>query len=348
MGTITKRVRKNGSIAYRAQIVIQRRDLVHRESRTFSRLVNANEWIRQREGELERPGELEKAAAPAITVGSLIRKYVKEYEALNSWGRSKSGHLQQMIGMPTLAGLDALKLTAGQLIDHVRQRRLSGTGPATVGNDLTWLGVVLKLARPAWGIPVDPFVVEEAKNFCRTQRLIGRAKHRERRPTPDELDRLIGYFTSKDRRRGVPMVDIMWFALHSTRRLSEITRLRWADNDEKHMTGIVRDAKHPRHKKGNHREFKYTPEAWEIVQRQPKSSERIFPYNPKTISAYFTRACHVLEIEDLRFHDLRHEGTSRLFENGYSIVEVAQFTLHESWQELKRYTNLRPKDLQHR
>ena len=41
-------------------------------------------------------------------------------------------------------------------------------------------------------------------------------------------------------------------------------------------------------------------------------------------------------------HDLRHEATSRLFEAGYSIVEVQQFTLHDSWGTLSRYTHLRP------
>jgi len=53
----------------------------------------------------------------------------------------------------------------------------------------------------------------------------------------------------------------------------------------------------------------------------------------------------VLGIRDLRFHDLRHEATSRLFERGYQIHEVAQFTLHESWNELKRYTNIRPENV---
>ena len=114
------------------------------------------------------------------------------------------------------------------------------------------------------------------------------------------------------------------------------------------MTGLVRDAKHPTRKEGNHRRFKYTPEAWEIVQRQPRTEDRIFPYNAKTVGAYFTRACHILEIEDLRFHDLRHEATSRLFEAGYAIVEVQQFTLHEDWNVLKRYTHLRPGDVAHR
>ncbi len=138
------------------------------------------------------------------------------------------------------------------------------------------------------------------------------------------------------------MLDVLFFAIHSARREGEICRLEWNDNDAKARTGLVRDAKHPTAKEGNHRRFKYTPEAWAIVERQPKTSEYIFPYESKSICDAFTRACHVLGIENLRFHDMRHEATSRLFERGYQIHEVAQFTLHESWNELKRYTNLRP------
>ena len=107
----------------------------------------------------------------------------------------------------------------------------------------------------------------------------------------------------------------------------------------------MRDAKHPTAREGNHRRFRYTREAWAIVRAQPRKGEYIFPYDPKSVSAAFTRACKVLGIADLRFHDLRHEATSRLFERGYQIHEVAQFTLHDSWNELKRYTNLKPENL---
>ena len=81
------------------------------------------------------------------------------------------------------------------------------------------------------------------------------------------------------------------------------------------------------------------------MQAQPRGGPYICPVEPRSIGAAFTRACHVLGIKDLRFHDLRHEATSRLFERGYQIHEVAQFTLHESWNELKRYTNLKPENL---
>jgi integrase len=71
-------------------------------------------------------------------------------------------------------------------------------------------------------------------------------------------------------------------------------------------------------------------------------------YNPKSVGANFTRACRLRGLEDLRFHDLSHEATSRLFERGYDIPEVAQFTLHESWTTLKRYTHLRPEQVPER
>jgi integrase len=74
------------------------------------------------------------------------------------------------------------------------------------------------------------------------------------------------------------MLAIMDFAIASARRQAEITRLEWTDNDEIGRTGVVRDAKHPRHKEGNHRRFKYTPEGRAIVERRPRTSEYIFPY----------------------------------------------------------------------
>ncbi len=50
-------------------------------------------------------------------------------------------------------------------------------------------------------------------------------------------------------------------------------------------------------------------------------------------------------IEDLRFHDLRHEATSRLFEKGLNPMQVAAIAGHKTLQMLKRYTHLRAEDL---
>ena len=56
---------------------------------------------------------------------------------------------------------------------------------------------------------------------------------------------------------------------------------------------------------------------------------RVFPHNHRSVSAAFTRACNKLKIEDLHFHDLRHEGTSRLFEAGLTIEKVALVLLSQ-------------------
>jgi integrase len=88
-------------------------------------------------------------------------------------------------------------------------------------------------------------------------------------------------------------------------------------------------------------------EAWEILQRQPRVDDepRIFPVHEQTLSKYFKAACDACGVPDLHFHDLRHEGTSRLFEEGYQIQQVALVTGHKDWRHLRRYTNLKPEDL---
>lgn len=73
--------------------------------------------------------------------------------------------------------------------------------------------------------------------------------------------------------------------------------------------------------------------------------DRVFPYNGKSLGTAFRRACRDLKIEDLHFHDLRHEATSRLFEAGFDIPEVSLVTGHKDWKMLRRYLNLRPHQL---
>jgi integrase len=84
-----------------------------------------------------------------------------------------------------------------------------------------------------------------------------------------------------------------------------------------------------------------TPEAIQIIDSMPRVGSRIFPYTTDAISAAFTDACKILGIEDLHFHDLRHEGISRLFEMGRTIPQVAVVSGHKSWSSLKRYTHIR-------
>lgn len=342
MPTIRARKRADGSTGYTAIIRIKKHGvIIHQEAQTFSREALARDWARRREVELERPGAIDQAQMGSLTLGALIKRYLEEFESTRAWGRSKGSDLKRLLN-ESIAAVEAPSLTAPRLVMHVRERRAAGAGPATVGNDLVWIGVVLRAAKGAWGMPVSAAVVDEARRTCNDLRLIGRSRERERTPTYEELQRLDEHFARKDAggRADIPMRAIMWFAIYSARRQHEITMLLWSDNDAERKVGVVRDAKHPRGAAGNHRAFRYTDEAWSIAVAQPADGERIFPYNSKSIGASFTRACHVLGIQDLHFHDLRHEATTRLFERGLMIQDVASYTLHESWTVLKRYTHI--------
>lgn len=340
VATITKISGKKGD-SYRVQIrKFAKGKIIYSEAKTLPTLQLAKRWAAKREEQLLEPGAIERSKGSGIKVVDLIDRYIHDF--CQNVGRTKNADVRALKGYE-FSELPIDKLTSDVLIAHVAFR-LRTVQPQTVNNELVWLRNVYKAAYPAWGIKVDSHEIDAAASLCRAKGMVSSSTERDRRPTAKELKLLDAHFASRDGRASIPMQDIMWFALHSSRRQEEITKLLWADNNEKHLTGLVRDIKHPR-KKGLNKKFKYTKEAWKIVQRQPKTSERIFPYNPRSIGAAFTRACHLLNIKDLHFHDLRREATSRLFEAGYSIPQVQLFTLHESWTVLSRYSNLRPEDL---
>jgi integrase len=137
------------------------------------------------------------------------------------------------------------------------------------------------------------------------------------------------------------MQRIIAFAIFSTRRTEEITRIRWDDLDVEGRRVLVRNMKNPGQKIGNDLWCDLPVEALQIVLAMPRERAEIFPYSPGAIGAAFTRAGPLLGIEDLHFHDLRHEGVSRLFEMGWKIPHVAAVSGHRSWTSLKRYTHLR-------
>jgi integrase len=102
--------------------------------------------------------------------------------------------------------------------------------------------------------------------------------------------------------------------------------------------------KNPGAKVGNDVRCELPTEAEALLKRQPQNGDSIFPYTTDAISAAFTRACKLLGIEDLHFHDLRHEGVSRLFEAGWNIPHVALVSGHRSWASLQRYGHIRQRD----
>ncbi|MGC9207933.1 site-specific integrase, partial [Acidithiobacillus sp.] len=83
-----------------------------------------------------------------------------------------------------------------------------------------------------------------------------------------------------------------------------------------------------------------------VLDALPRSMDgRVFGMTYEAMKQAFDRACKRAGIDDLRFHDLRHEAVSRFFEKGFNPMEVSTISGHKTLQMLKRYTHLRAEDL---
>ncbi|MCO7503151.1 MULTISPECIES: site-specific integrase [unclassified Pseudomonas] len=346
MGTITQRKRKDGSTAHTAQIRIMKKgETVYQESQTFDRKATAQAWIRKREAELYEPGAIEKASRAGVTVKEMIERYLDQYEKLRPLGKTKRATLNA-IKETWLGDVVDTDLTSQKLVEYAMGRmEKDGIQAQTVGNDLAHLGAVLSVARPAWGYEVDPLAMPDARRVLRKMGAVTRSNERNRRPTLDELERILKYFQEvRDRRKQeIDMVRVVVFALFSTRRQEEITRIRWSLLNDEEQSALITDMKNPGQKYGNDVWCTMPDEAWRVLQSMPRVADEVFPYNSRSISASFTRACNFLEIDDLHFHDLRHDGVSRLFEKGWDIPKVASVSGHRDWNSMRRYTHLRGK-----
>jgi len=308
-------------------------------SKTFDTKGSATRWAREQERSIDASVFVDPKKLQSITVGHLIDRFIDEFEP----GCTKKGSLN--ILKTGLGRLHLSDLKPTDIVDHCKRRKARDkVSPATQAQDIGFLSEVLRTARAYWQIPYPGDPVADARLILNKQHLIGRPRERKRRPTDDELKRLRKHWEANLRQQ-IPMADIMDFAVASAWRLGEIRRVTWSDLESKHRTIIIRDRKDPREKIGNDQEVPVFPAMMKIIKRQTKGDDRIFPYNESSISTAFTRTCQKLKIVDLHFHDLRHEGTSMLFEAGYRIQEVALCTGHKDWKMLARYTQLKARDL---
>lgn len=343
MGTIITRRRKDGSTAFLAQISINRDGKrAHTESKTFEKRTSAAAWLKHREAELQEPnavlGQVKRRNSDH-TLADAIDLY--EQDSRKEFGRTKAQVLGA-IKKYQIAGMLCEDIKSADILDFARELS-PGRKPQTVANYLSHLSSVFAIAKPAWGVNLDYQEMQNALTVAKRLGFTSKSDKRDRRPTLDELDKILSHYEASLRRgySKTPMHKITIFALFSTRRQEEIVRLKWADLDEEGGRILVRDMKDPEQKIGNDIWCDLPAEAMRIIKSMPRKKAEIFPFHPDTVSASFTRACQFLQIDDLHFHDLRHEGVSRLFELGLSIPHVAAVSGHRSWASLKRYTHIR-------
>ncbi|WP_127111644.1 tyrosine-type recombinase/integrase [Shimia sediminis] len=343
MGTIVERNTKSG-IKHRAQ-VIKKKDgkVVYRNSATFSRKTAATAWIKRIEAAYDK-GTL-TSDRERTTVGELIDRVVEKHH--KDMGKTKTQVLKTIKHFE-VADFEVASLRPSDLVEFATQVAEGQHGPAnrspaTTANYMSHLSGCLNLARPAFDVPFDKQVMQQARETTTILGITGKSKKRTRRPSVAELDSIMEAFVDREERdsRAIPMSKIVPFAFFSARRQSEITRILWDDYSKEHSTILVRDMKDPGEKVGNDVVCELPPQAIRIIESMPRVCDRIFPYHKDVVGRQFTGTCKFLEIRNLCFHDLRHEAASWLIETGRTLPQAMSVTGHKSWSSLQRYSHLK-------
>lgn len=240
---------QDGSVAYRARVRVMQDGVTYHETETFDRRPAAAARISKRERELSKPGAVAKSKNDdPTTLAKVIDRYTEE--TIKDIGRTK-----------------ARVLAAIKKYDIVEFLQSLTAKPQTVGNCASHLGAIFAIGRPMWGYRLDEQEMKDAVKVARRMGIITRSAQRDRRPTLDELNRLISHFIERRKKapQAMPTHKVIAFALFSTRRQEEITRIRWKDFQREHKRVLVRDMKHPGEKIGN--------DTWVDLPDQARSSE---------------------------------------------------------------------------
>lgn len=317
-------------------------------SRTFRLRAEAERWAIEQDARLYR-GEVASSrdADGKGRLADLIDLHLTDMAAVGKPAqRSKEATLLRL--KTEVGSIKLAHLTRERIIEFGRERARQGAGPATLAVDLSFISTVLQHGAAVYGYQVPSEQLRLGRAALLRLGLVGKAVERDRRPTEDELSRILLYFKMLGR-WVIPMERVIKFAVASAMRQEEITRILVEDFDQAGPTVLIRQRKHPREKATNNQKVPLVADtgfdAVALINDQMQGVSplgRIFPYNSRSIGAAFRRACIQLQISDLHFHDLRHEGISRLFEADWDIPQVAAVSGHKDWKMLQRYTHLRP------
>ncbi len=337
---------------------------------TFKRV----DWIGEH-GEVAKRKAAAKAEAIAainpkpareITFGEALERYRNTVTIKKKGEREESLKIGKWMRDPLasrlLSDLDSADFASW------RDERLEDAKPSTVRQYLAIASHVFTIARKEWRIKLENPLDDVAKPTV--------SNARSRRLTEDEESYLLFAIDNPTVMDGEesPYINpkiqfnqhvgaIVRFAAESAMRQSEILGLEWRHVDLKNRTVTIVDSK-------NGDKFvtiPISPVAAEILMMKQKGVRNIhgqvFPTTSSALDQAWKRAisrakrnyvanCSITKkipdqafLEDLRFHDLRHEATSRLFESGLELMEVAAITRHKDLRMLQRYTHLNAQKL---
>ncbi len=322
MATVTKR----GDLQWQVKI---RRKGFPLQSRTFNTKAEAEAWARMLEGEMDRGVFVDRSESESTTLAEALERYKNEILPTK---KSQVSVLSQIRLLSDRLGRYSLASITPTLIAKYRDERGKEVGPQSVKHDLSLLSRLFNVAIKEWGIA---FPMGNPVRQIRMPRL---PSGRDRRVSSEELEQIAIASGSKE------FGALVRFAVETGMRRGEIASMKWEHVDLKKRTLRIPDTK-----TGTPRTVPLSREALLILSELPRRIDgAVWSFAPDWLSHLFADSCKKADIEGLHFHDLRHEATSRFFEKGFNVMEVAAITGHKTLQMLKRYTHLKAEDLAER
>jgi integrase len=329
---------------FRARIVIDGK----RESRYFIHEQDAHRWLEQQR-DAKKSGEYAaERLSRAITLREALERYSREISSKKRQAQGEQNTINRVLkALGPVADMPLASVLTSHIATYVRRRletpsqragdvgnkrRSQTLSPSTVNRELAVISHCYTVCTAHWGI-------DNLRNPVRAGVRVKEPSGRTRRLEGDEEQRLIAAAMKHDATpwTKVFMVPVIHFAIESAMRLSEIASLEW-----RNVNLIEGSALLPMTKNGRARKVPLTPYLIRMLSSLPRRPDGLVFYPKSAINTAWKKVRDASGIHDLRFHDLRHEAISRLFEEtSLSETEVAAISGHLSPVMLRRYTHLR-------
>ena len=302
-------------------------------ARSFLLKSDALAWARQKELDAERHGlATEHKALRRLSVAEIMVRYRDEVVPRKKGADRETISINAFLRLP-LAQVAVSNLTTAMVSAYCDQR-LTTVKASSLDHELGIFQHAFEVARRNWDIPIadNPFakVTSTKGSSPRTRRL--QDGERER------LDDACGQC------RNLHIRYLVELALETAMRRGELLNMRWRDVSFEKRTLHI-----PVTKNGHARTIPLSGAALALLRDQRDhfgpSSERVLPITENAAKMSWKRLAKRARLENLRFHDLRHEAISRFFEKGLSVPEVALISGHRDPRMLFRYTHPRAEDI---
>jgi integrase len=314
-------IRKRGNLQWEARI---RKRGYPTTCKTFETKADAEAWSKEIETEMNKGIFVSRTEAEKYTLSECLDRYIEEYIP-----RLKHPQIivyrAKALKRRNIALRVMATIRAKDIADYRREREAEGVSNATIISDLALLSRLFNFARSDWGM-------ESLQNPVALVSKPKTEKGRERRLEESEEEKLL---------KAAPdnFKPVIRFALATAMRREEIASLKWKNVNFGNRSILLTDTKN-----NETRTVPLSAEAINILQNIPKKEEQefVFGIGAQHITNTMVEACKKAGIENLRFHDLRHEATSRFFENtDLDLMEIRAITGHKTLNMLLRYTHLR-------